>query len=485
MSKSSLSLLLLLLSSGSLLAQAPGAHWAVTPTTGAAPSQRRENPGAASDTHLYVFGGRLGNSGGSPVNELWAFDGTSWSLKTANNAAGSPPARDKAGVCWDPSRGKLIVFGGESASGALLDDTWEWDPNTNAWSQIMTVTNPPARRWLAIGYHPGTQEVLLFGGLDAAGVHLNDTWSLVGGLVWVNYTPSVVPSTRRQHSLVTRPDFGDLILCAGQDASFTAPANWRTDVFSWNGSDWTLIPTANPPASVVANQAVYDPFRQRIVMTGGQGINGGSPTSEISEFDCLANDWIIRGPGLFSTADPVIGRISRYFAGFVPSLGKIFKISGQNPSGTGAGPTVTCEYQSAPVASATPVGVGGMGLSGGPVLLEAQNRPWIGETLLTSASGLATSNSIAIGVGGFYPTSVPLSSLTPIGLPGPGNDQLITFDEFVTIANIGGTAAFPVPVPDFSFLVGVVVYLQVLQVETAPTLALSSSNALMLKLGMK
>ncbi len=95
---------------------------------------------------------------------------------------------------------------------------------------------------------------------------------------------------------------------------------------------------------------------------GGYGdLYGGSPSTWCSEFDCVDEQWYLYGAAAFGTVHPVIGRISRYFGAFVPSLGKVYKVSGQNPSGTGT-TTATCEYQAVPVAAANPVGTACQGL---------------------------------------------------------------------------------------------------------------------------
>ena len=65
-----------------LAAQYP-ISWETVSTTGS-PTWTRENPGAASATHMYVFGGQTGNSGGVATNALWRFDGTTWTEMTAN-----------------------------------------------------------------------------------------------------------------------------------------------------------------------------------------------------------------------------------------------------------------------------------------------------------------------------------------------------------------------------------------------------------------
>ncbi|MBI5853549.1 MAG: hypothetical protein HZB39_21275 [Planctomycetes bacterium] len=490
---------------GSILAQspipmaAPRARWVLTSGVTGTPTQRRDNPGAASDSKLYVFGGRSGNATTTVLNALYEFNGTAWTLKTAEGAAGSPPARGGACVAWDFARSKLIVFGGDSggATPALLGDTWEWDPTTNAWTDAMPATSPTARRFSAMAWEPTTGGMLLFGGDTSLSpsVCANDTWLLLGG-TWIQLAPANLPPVRRQHSLMTRSDFGDVFLCAGIDSS-VSPNLPHLDTWKWTGFDWANIAptTAVIQGSANANQAVYDPLRKRVVMQGGQGIDtlnpgsypgyGGSPTTFCSEFDCVTNEWLLYGQATFNTADPVIGRISRYYAGFVPSLGKVYKVSGQNPSGVGT-TTGTCQYQATPVASSIVLGSGCNGSGGsGPVVFAPTfptDRPWLGRTYAFSVSGLLPA-SIVIGVFGFTTTSIPLSVLDPAGLP--GCNLLVNLDVTWFMANAGGTATDSLLIPTSTSLAGAVLHQQALQVELSgfTMTALSSSNALTITLG--
>ncbi|MCB9869978.1 MAG: hypothetical protein H6837_08985 [Planctomycetes bacterium] len=456
--------------------QSPGALWSLTPNvTGSVPTQRRENPGTASDTKLYVFGGRAGNSGGAPMNDLYEFDGKTWTQLSANGASGSPPQRDKAGVCWDFKRGKLIVFGGEDTSGTLLNDTWEFDPVTTAWKDITPASNnPSARRWLSIAYDPTTGAVILFGGLDASSTHLADTWMFNGGL-WTQLTPTGAPSTRRQHHLVTRPDFGDVVLCGGQDTTITTTAKFRTDVWRFVGLNWVQIATTTSPAATVANDAAYDEIRRRIVLTGGNSIAGVQPTGEISEFDCVDNAWVIRrGP---TAPDPVIGRISRYFTAFVPALGKIYKISGQVPNG-GASPTTTCEYQTDALSTATAGSVGCVGSAGTPELV-APDLAWLGRTMVLEVRNTPATSSTLLGFS-FTTSSIPLSLL---GL-GPAS-CVLTLNPLLVFGapkNTNGNPELSIAIPNDPNALSAPPLLVQGLVSTGPNAAIVS-NRLDVKLG--
>ncbi|MCA9320846.1 MAG: hypothetical protein KDB53_08935, partial [Planctomycetes bacterium] len=236
---------------GNLWGQAPGAHWTVTPTV-ADPPLRRENPGTSDGTYMYVFGGQTTSSG--PLNDLWRFDGVTWTQMTADGAAGSPPARFVAAITWDFANNLLIVFGGQDASGAALGDTWAWDPTSNTWADVTpSGASPSPRKWSAMAFDWFNQQVLLFGGLDASG-HLNDTWHF-DGMSWTQLSPAgAIPAVRRQHALVERFDFVDVIMCGGQEAG---GAGIYADTWKWDGLAWSQIMTTNSPAGRVAIDAAY------------------------------------------------------------------------------------------------------------------------------------------------------------------------------------------------------------------------------------
>ncbi len=450
---------LAILTSGLAFAQAPAPDWNLLNTGGTEPPLRRENPGATDGTFMYVFGGTSGNSGGSRMNDLWRFDGAAWTQMTANLAAGSPPPRHQAGVTWDPTRNKLVVYGGADAAGAVLGDLWEWDPGTNAWTNVTPAASPPARRFTSIAFDPATNGIVMFGGLDGSNTHLNDTWLLFGGAAWVQSAPTVVPSTRRQHHLVTRPDVGDVLLIGGQDASLPVPAKWRRDVHSWNGNDWTLIPTATDPQGVVANGATYDELRQRVVMPSG---NGGTPANQfngVSEFDTLTNDWVIR-PGL--------GYFSRYFLAYVSALETTVKVSGQG----NLVPTNTYDYQADVVASGTANGAGCGGMT-----LASDSRPWTSRTWSLTGSGFAA-GAVGAMVFGFGTQSTPLSTFHPAA--GPGCDLLVTTDAIQLLFPTGGQSTYAFPIPNDPSFSGLMLNGQMIALEISGVAltAIKSTNAI-------
>ncbi|MDF1799565.1 MAG: kelch repeat-containing protein [Planctomycetota bacterium] len=445
---------LLVLFGAPALAQAPGAHWAMTPTP-SDPPLRRENPGAADATHMYVFGGKSGESGGVELNDLWAFDGATWTLKTADGAIGSPPARSRAGVTFNVNRNRLTVFGGIDAAGLYLNDVWEWDPMTNTWADRTPVSGSPSpRRYTALAFDYSSGNVLMFGGVDASGTHLNDTWTFDGS-AWTQQTPSgPVPAPRIQHALVERADIFDVVLCCGQD---TATGTVFDDTWTWSSGSWTLVPTATKPVSRVAMDAAYDLQRGRVVIPSGSP----GPTGSISEFDTATSDWIVR------PLDSGIFKVTRYFLAYVPSLGRTYKVGGQalNPT---APADKTYDYQSDFIGAISTSGSGCAGTAG-VTLLVPTGAPWIGGTLDVGVANVAASELALMLVG--FDNSSWLGSPLPLDLGGllsaPG--CLLQMAPDLGLTKVLGTGPsivnFNTVLPTDTSFAGLTFYLQALTLD--------------------
>lgn len=473
---------------------APRAAYATTSgVSGSIPANRHWTQTAHNGTSMFVFGGRTGTGNGTRRNDLWEFDTTTltWTEHNADGAAGAPPQRFRAACAWSSLSNTLVVFGGEDAAGNVLDDTWEWDPGTNTWTQITPISTPPARRFSSMAELPGAG-IVMFGGWDDMGADLNDTWVYVGG-TWNQLLPMSTPPARGHHHLVTRSgDFGDVFLCGGQNSLGSGSKihfldTWRLDPTTL---DWVEITPSTPavPASAFGNAVAYDPIRQCVVMTGGQGISsnsgatggaygteyGGSPSSWTSEFDCVTDEWRLYGPASFNTSDPVIGRASRYFTAFVGD--RIWMWGGQDPSNT-SDLTAMKEYQASPLASTTDNGGGCIGLT-----LTAENDPWLGRPFEATVDGVAATGLIW-GFNGFFTQSIPLAGLHPAGIP--GCDVLIDLfgNEFL---GVGGPITWSIPLPPVPALAGATMHLQAIQLEVGPgnaILSLGASNAIVIQTG--
>lgn len=466
---------------------APRAHWVASTLTTQLPIQVRENQGAASTDKMYVFGGRNGNANTNTHNHLYEFDGTAWTLKTADGAAGSPPRRGGAAVAWNFASNKLVVFGGQSGSSAspavTYNDTWEWDPVTNAWANVTpSGVSPSPRQLMNIAWDPITGGMLLFGG--NSGVVEGDTWLFIGG-VWVQVgsAGTGTPAPRQQAAVMTRsnPEFRDVVMCGGQGGGVHFLDIWR-----WDGAAWVLInPTTSAiPPAVVANQGVYDPLRKRVILQGGNGIPtaqvpgyNAQPSGWCGEFDCVTNEWFLYGGATPGTSDPVIGKCSRYFAAFVPALGKVYKVSGQ--ANTNAMAMATYEYQSDFVGTYDSFAGGCAGPAGTPALV-ARHGPWIGETMVVDVTHLDPA-AFAFLLFGFSNTAWTAGPLpTPVSLlypnTGAGCNLLVSPDSLSFLANVGGTATWNFAIPNNPIYLGNTFFNQAGQLELSGGISVSNGS---------
>ena len=510
------------------LGSAPRAAWSsVTSagTTATGSTFRCDNPGAASSSTLYVFGGCLDNNTATTLNDLWALDAVAGTFTQLHDGVVSlaPHARGRAAVAWNATTNRLVVFGGDNrASGPLpantiLNDTWEYDPSTNTWTDVTPVSGSPSpRRWAGMAWDPITGGMLLFGG-DTGTAVLSDTWLLLGGS-WLPMGPAHVPPARRMAGLVARtnPEFHDVLLCGGEDYTLTGPYGAdlyrHLDVWTWNGSDWTKLSdwdwanqTGSFPAGAIANQAVYDPIRRRVVIQGGQGIAAntatnttylfgtttynGSPTNYTSEFDCLTNSWTLyanptTGTAPYNNTDPVLGRVSRYFAGFVAATGKIYKCGGQDPTKSGSRPTYNAyEYQATVLGTATAYGTGCTG-PGGVLTLTADNEPWTGRAWSGTCTNLGPT-SLAMTLWGTSTAAVPLNLILPFA--GVGCDLLNTAELIAGPAiPAAGIVQTGLGIPNDIALAGLQLHTQVADLQfngLGQWVGLFSSNGVTLTIG--
>ncbi|MEZ6037948.1 MAG: kelch repeat-containing protein [Planctomycetota bacterium] len=434
-------------------ANAQAFNWTLeTPT--ASPTARERVATATDGTLYYLYGGQNGTSV-TGLDQLWSYDGTTWTLQTG--AGASCGTRAGASAAFDIARGKLVVFGGKLsfATGApLLNDTWEWDA-TNGWVQITPATTTPDTRWLTNNcvYVPG-QGVIFHGGvaIDSLGTtyRSNETWRWDGSdwFLLANNGPAV-----DQPMMVYRSNENDLILHGGQTPTGAAGAlellgqTWR---FDFGTSTWTQLTTGgtNPFNSLNAAQglfgamAYYNPLTSKMVVHGG---NGGSSSSKTWQFD--GTDWsdistngvgcrnggmqwvAALGKGVYGPCNEANGAKNRTRTHGPQSWGS-FDLSGSD----------------CPVVSS--------GLTAG---LSAASLPWIGSNLAISLTNTTAADLQFVLLGTSTMAPLALSAI----LPGSG----AACDLQITPDVIELASTYNLAIPNNPVFVGVVLYAQGLQTE--------------------
>lgn len=256
--------------------------WLALSPAGPAPSPRHDHAAAYVDgLGLVVLGGR---TDAGVVDDLWAYDPSADGWRTLEVAGERPPAR--AGACVaQRTDGRLWLHGGEGADGALLDDTWVYDPGPSTWTRLDTPAGDgPAARRDAACWWTADDRFVVMGGAGADGAVLADGWTLAGDAAdgWAAIdADTLLP---RADAAASAGDQGAVLVGGVADAAGTPVADLL--VFDPRTLETARFTAAadGPPARHGA-ALVDDPQGERLLLFGGT--DGATP---------LADLWAVRLP---------------------------------------------------------------------------------------------------------------------------------------------------------------------------------------------
>ncbi|MEK6543398.1 MAG: kelch repeat-containing protein, partial [Elusimicrobiota bacterium] len=144
-----------------------------------------------------------------------------------------------------------------------------WDSET-----ISAVTR---RYHSGMAYDRTRQKAILFGGLDADGSSLGDTWKFDASVGWSQLAPDVSPSPRYGFAFIWTGD--DYLLFAGDATS-------QTWVFNPDAVSWSLLALPlTPPAGIIYPAMAFSSAHARAVLFGG----GQGDTTWV--YDVGASSW--------------------------------------------------------------------------------------------------------------------------------------------------------------------------------------------------
>jgi len=306
-------------------------HWVALPSSG---SSRRQ-AAATFDTarqRTLVFGGTNGTVNFNDVLTLGNSD--TWS---SLSTSGTPPsARRRAGMIYDVSRDRVVLFGGYSSPNSLfsqLNDLWQLNLSNNTWSSIsagsppspityetQAVYDPTRDRLLVVEgtgivwAYPlagGSWSILSYGGLGNAGAYhfsaaydsLKDEVVVFGGWIdgpdpnldnmngvsvfplsgpnanlWQNSAATgTAPSARALSSLIYESARDRAVAFGGEQFQTQANTHYN-DAWQIGLANppawWQLSPAGTGPGLRSQHVATYDRrFDRMIVATGTDGTN--------------------------------------------------------------------------------------------------------------------------------------------------------------------------------------------------------------------
>jgi len=242
----------LLTSLAPLAAQVAWTRHVVAPS----PSARAEGGAAFDPISQRVL--LQGGSGLGPiVGDTWRWDGTAWSAATPG------PARMSFAMALHETLGRVVSFGGFDSVGTELQQTWQW--TQFGWVQMFPAHSPGTRVNAAMCYDPVRGRLVLFGGMRTTPVltMLADLWEF-DGVDWLQRTFIGGPQGRTETMLAFDPVTKAALLYGGAVLS-----NRLDDTWTWDGNGWRRWFPTTPPHFQAAAMMVTDEVRARVMLFGG------------------------------------------------------------------------------------------------------------------------------------------------------------------------------------------------------------------------
>jgi len=238
-----------------------GTNWAVEQT----PPGLVAVGAAQAGAKLVRIGGAITiQSDPAGPNITWELTRRGWtSFQDGPGANDSPPPLVGPVMVHDQKRDQIVLFGGKQAANVIDNRTWLRTGTT--WTVTQPSPSPTARYLTSMAYHEQAELTVLVGGADAAGNRIDDTWTW-NGTAW---TQIVGPSPGGLAGAALGYDRanGLLVLYGGAASDNVA----RGDVWVFNGTAWTELTNRvgeHPPSGIFMS-LTPDLARGRLLLTGG------------------------------------------------------------------------------------------------------------------------------------------------------------------------------------------------------------------------
>ncbi len=239
--------------------------WSLLSTSGSSPGGRYGHAGVLDlrADRLLVFGG----VGAGYQRDVHALDlspsGPLWTDLTPSLAV-IPAPRFGASVFLDPSRNRLVLFGGDGRTGGRFGDLWALSLGAiPSWTRLQPVGSPPEASPHRLGVLDSARDRILF--LGDSGFQ-TATWTLTMGdpPAWSPDLPRPPQYVDATTSVAVVDRLADRVIVA----SLWGPALFAMPL--GGNPVWSQLPTAGGlPPSRIQTAGAFDSRRNRILFIGG------------------------------------------------------------------------------------------------------------------------------------------------------------------------------------------------------------------------
>lgn len=214
---------------------------------------------------IVVFGGE---SLAGAEADTWVLEGATWRRLDIPG----PPARARHHMVYDSARRRILMTGGQDASGADLTDTWTFDGTswTNASAPIAV---PPG----GLAYDAARDRVVAFGGLER---NSRDRLSEFDGATWTASTG--MPGARWGFAMAYDARAGEVVV---HDGTFRPIGPGFDELWGYDGTSWRERDLEDRPSNRRSAPFAYDARLRRSVLFGGDLVAGMIDLHDLWAYD--------------------------------------------------------------------------------------------------------------------------------------------------------------------------------------------------------
>jgi len=206
-------------------------------------------------------------------SDTFEFNGTEWKQLIPKT---KPPSRRFAGMVYDETLKKTVLFGGFDDTN-YRNDTWTWDGTD--WTEVKK-DKPTNRGLMAMWYDPLQKKTIIYGGLGRKSIderitRYSDMYAF-SGTGWTKLNVSTTPGERMGPQIAIDRSNGKLVLFGGLRSVLDTSKDTRrqffdNDTWQWDGSSstWTLLSPPRAPHARENGMMAWDPLKNEIVLFGG------------------------------------------------------------------------------------------------------------------------------------------------------------------------------------------------------------------------
>ena len=273
----------------------------------------------SESNQIILYGGAIGYYG-PIILDTWAYDVGANKWKEMN------PNFDPGGIgllAYDSESDRVIMFSLFSGDYERLDvtnQTWAYDYNTDTWTRMSD--HPRKLIGGAITYDAESDRIILFSGYDAVQkVQYPETWAYDYNTdTWTEMEPLDSPVGRDSH-LMTYDIKADRVLLFGGDIIEGNRIDDSLWSYDFNSNTWQeLKPDEGPhPESRMYSTLVYDVESDRTILFGGVPTGKDFGTWA---YDYNTNTWLEMDP------NGAPGTVRNHYLAYIESIDRMFLFGG-------------------------------------------------------------------------------------------------------------------------------------------------------------